>query len=308
MPNSQEIETKFRRIAISRINQKKLGDKKYENDAGYWEGGQCNWGAHHNLQEDCQKLAQFFTSITELRNARKELLNFTNQQEFETNKQNLLTKTVNAIDGLKMKTSDNASVGGVCIIWNDFAKHFNSIIDNFRNELERLKISIENVPYNEWKELQKLNSDERKIQKEIEENERKARNETDPDKKKKFLFFSNEAKDKLKKLLARKKELKSANLGDDFNPEQHIDNFLQELENKLVGRSQRPTRPNNNQPINQPSSQNSTDNPANNNFFSNFNNNEEEKETFLQAHWKKILLLVVYLAGVYYIYHQKDHE
>jgi hypothetical protein len=46
------------------------------------------------------------------------------------------------------------------------------------------------------KELQKLLSDERKLQKEIEENERKARNEPDENKKKQFIFLAGQAKDK----------------------------------------------------------------------------------------------------------------
>ena len=69
-------------------------------------------------------------------------------------------------------------------------------IGNFNKQLERLKKDIENVSYNETKELQKLNSDERKFQNEITENKRKARNETDENKRKKFIFFANEAKDK----------------------------------------------------------------------------------------------------------------
>ncbi|CAI2197840.1 9103_t:CDS:2, partial [Funneliformis geosporum] len=146
--------------------------------------------AAHNLVEDCERLAEFFTGIREFRNARKELLAFNNQQEFDNNKQSLLTKITEAVNGLQMKTSNNSSIGGVCIIWNDFADSLNSEIENFRKDLELLKTGIERVPYNEMKELQKLLSDERKLQKEIEENERKARNEPDDNKKKQFIFLA----------------------------------------------------------------------------------------------------------------------
>jgi hypothetical protein len=61
-------------------------------------------------------LAEFFTGITELRNCRKELINFSNQQEFDKNKQSLLTKTIEVINGLQMKTSSTTSIAGVCII------------------------------------------------------------------------------------------------------------------------------------------------------------------------------------------------
>ena len=87
---AQFIETEFKRTAISRISQKKAGKSEYTNDAGYWDGGRCNWGAAHNLKEDCETLAEFFAGITELRNARKELIRFNNQDEFERNKQALL--------------------------------------------------------------------------------------------------------------------------------------------------------------------------------------------------------------------------
>ena len=300
-----ELENWFKRIAFSRIVQKKSGNNRYAGDAGYWDGGRCNYGAAHNLQEDCQRLAKFFTNIVELRNSRKELMSFNNQEEFEKNKQNLLSKTTNAINGLNMKTSNNTSIGGVCIIWADFADNFNSIVDNFRKDLELLKKNIESVPYNEIKELQKLLSDERKLQKEIEENERKARNEPDPDKKKKFLFFANEAKDKWKKILARKKELKSSRLGDDFNPDSHIDNFLQAVENKLTGKN-KPARPNRPSTNTNNSNSNNFSSPNSPNNSSPLTNNHQEKP-FFQNYWKELILASAFLTGVYYIYHQ-DYE
>jgi hypothetical protein len=51
--------------------------------------------------------------------------------------------------------------------------------------------------------------------------------------------------------LERKKQLKTARLGDNFNPDQHINDFLKAVENKLSSRNrpQRPTRTSNpNQP------------------------------------------------------------
>jgi hypothetical protein len=56
--------------------------------------------------------------------------------------------------------------------------------------------------------------------------------------------LAGQAKDKWKKLLERKKQLKTSRLGDDFNPDSHIDGFLKAVENKLSGRNrpQRPTR------------------------------------------------------------------
>jgi len=306
--DAKDLETRLKGIAQSRMTKKRMGDSNFAKDAGYWDGGQCNWGAFHNFKDDCQKLAQFFTGITELKNARNELLQFNNQQEFETTKQNLLTKTTEAINGLKLKTSNNTSIAGVCIIWNDFADQFKEIINDFNKELERLKSDIEKVAYNEMKELQKLRSEERKLQNEITENERKARNETDENKKKQFIFLANNAKDKWKKILARKKELKASSLGDDFNPDAHIDIFLQKLQEKLTPKDR---------PVRNPRNPNATATNPNNFTGNNGNNSTDEEniddyspfpnnESFLKRYWKELLLAVAFSIGVYYIYHQPE--
>src|SRR5439155_3615972 len=244
-----------------------------------------DYGGAHNLKEDCQKLSELFSGITEFRNCRKELVNFNNQEEFEKSKQKLLTKVNEAINGLQMITSNNSSVGGVCIILADFEHFVSPVVDNVRKEIEMLKSDIERVSYNEAKELQKLNSDERKLQKEIEENERKARNEPDNNKRKQFIFLAGQAKDKWKKLLERKKQLKSARLGDNFNPDQHIDDFLKAVESKLSGRN-KPPRPTRTSNPNQPptsfdnygdSNSGSSSTSYSGNYSPNSNNNNEQK-------------------------------
>ena len=236
----QYIETKFREIASLRISKKRRNDEQYKGDAGYWDGGRCDYGMAHNLQEDCRTLAKFFGDITELKDARRRLTTFNNQEEFDKTKQNLLAKANQAVNGLQMKTGASTSVGGICIIWADFSNYLNQIIDDFRREVESLRNDIERVPYNEAKELQKLNREETRLKKEIEENERNARNETDPEKKKKFLFLVEEAKTKWKKVIERKKQLKSSNLGDNLDPDKHISDFFNELEGKLSGKNRPP--------------------------------------------------------------------
>jgi len=313
--SKQFIEEEFRRVASSRMSEKKSGNTKYAGDAGYWDGGRCDYGGTHNLSEDCETLANFFTNIAELRNCRKELVNFNNQEEFEKNKQELLNKTTDAISGLNMKTSNSTSIAGVCIIWSDFEKHFSSIIDNFRKEVERLKTDIENVKYDEAREFQKLLSDERKLQKEIEENERKARNEPDDNKKKQFIFLAGQAKDKWKKLLERKKQLKSARLGDNFNPDQHINDFLQAVENKLSGRNRPPRTTRTSNPNQQPtgfdnygygdSNSGSSSTSYSSNYSPNSNNDQEQKP-FTEKYWKELLLSSAVLLGIYYILNQEE--
>lgn len=70
----------------------------------------------HNLQEDCQTLGKFFGDITELKDARKKLITFNSQEQFESNKRHLLNKANQALNGLQMKTGASTSVGGICII------------------------------------------------------------------------------------------------------------------------------------------------------------------------------------------------
>jgi len=285
---TEDLKIKFERVAAIRISQKKRGDERYKNDAGYWDGGRCAYGGAHNLQEDCERLAKFFSGITELKNARKDLLKFDNRTEFEKNQQNLLTKAKQAINGLQMKTGANTSVGGICIIWNDFSSYLDSTIDNFRGDMEQLKKDLEKVVYSEAKELQKILLDERKLKKEIEENERRARNETDETKKKHFLFLAEEAKNQWKKVLERKKQLKSANLGDTFDPNKHIDDFLQKLEDKL---NRKPPKP----PLRTPF------NPTG------ANNGSAEPESFFEQ-YKTQIFAVLALAFAFYLYSQKETE
>ncbi|CAI2184644.1 4130_t:CDS:2, partial [Funneliformis geosporum] len=220
--NAKTIEELFTNAASLRISQKQRGDDRYKRDAGL----------AHNLKEDCQTLARFFDDVTELKNAKVKLTTFNNQEEFENNKQSLLNKVNQALSGLQMKTGDD-----------------------FRREVEALKVDIERVAYSEAKELQKLNQEERKLQKEIEENERKARE--------------------------KKKQLKSSNLGDNFSPDKHINDFMQaikdKLDNKPPRRKKQPTSPNN---VNLPGGSTSPNTPnpldpfkpntsANQNFFQN---------------------------------------
>ena len=312
---AQTIEQTIRGAARIRIYQKKTGKSDYANDAGYWEGGRCNWGGTHNLAEDCERLAQFFTGITELKKSRQQLIQFNNQQEFDDNKRDLLTKTTEAINGLQMKTSNSTSIAGVCCIWSDFEEQFKSILDDFRKDLELLKKNIENVLYNEAKELQRLNIEERELKNQIEENERKARNELDDNKRKQFTLLVDEAKEDLKKLLERKSQLKTARLGDNFNPDQHIDDFLKAIENKLSGKNRptRPTRTSNPQQQstsfdNSAGSSNTNPSTSYSNYSPNSNSNNNESKPLQEKYWKELLFGGAFLLGVYYILNQNDHE
>jgi hypothetical protein len=225
--NAQSIEEIFTRKARIRAG------KHIQGDGGYWAGGRCEWGGAHNLREDCQTLAKFFDDTTELKNAQKDLINFNSREEFDKNKKDLLAKTTQAINGLSVSTGSSTYVGGVCIIWKDFSEFLDSIIGDFRKEIESLKGDIENAQYEEAQELALIEQKEGELKQEIEENERKAASETDPDKKRKFIFLADQAKNEWKKLLEQKKKLKIANLGNNFNPDKHINDFIKAIKDSL---------------------------------------------------------------------------
>ena len=113
---AQSIEEIFTRIASIRISRKRSGDELYKGDAGYWDGGRCEYGQAHNLKEDCQTLSRFFTKISELKNARRKLTSFEDKEEFEKIKQDLISQCDTAIAGLQVKTRQSASIGGICLI------------------------------------------------------------------------------------------------------------------------------------------------------------------------------------------------
>jgi len=302
---TEEIKAIFTRSASIRISQKRRGDERYKKDAGYWDGGRCAYGGAHNLQEDCERLAKFFSEITELKNARKDLLKFDNRTEFEKNQQNLLTKAKQAINGLQLKTGANTSVGGICIIWDSFSDLLGSIVEDFRRDLERLKNDIERVSYNEAKELKRLTLEERQLKQEIEENERKAQKESDPTKKAKFLFLVNEAKEKWKKVLERKKQLKSANLGNNFDPNKHIDDFLKKLEDKL---NRKPPKPPLRTPFNPTGANNGSTGIPSNPFDPFQPSHNPADKNWWQENKQLLIFSGIALALTFYLYSQKETE
>lgn len=300
---ARELEDSILRAsAIRRIKGDKTGG-----DDGYWTGGFCNWGGTHNLKEDCQKLVKFFDEIVQLRHVRKDLLNFTSEEEFEKVREDLIVKIDKIITNLSPERDSRDYIAGVCCIWNDFDDVLKGSLNNFHSAAVLLKKDIEKTPYNEIKELKKLEVEAKNLQKEIEENERKARNETDPDKKKHLIFFIDEAKEKLKKNLERKKQLKSSGLGDNFNPDQYINEFFTALEDKLTGKS-RPSQvtrnPNNSYSNAANSTWDSQPNGIPSNGIPTLNNNNQEK-AFLERYWKELAVTGGFLFFAFLIYNER---
>ena len=96
--------------------------QKISGDAGYWTGGQCEWGGSHNLQEDCEELAKFFNSIANISEDIDKIRLSANEEVFSSNKQQLISKLRGLIG--KCQVSNSYSVANVCCIWNDFFGSF----------------------------------------------------------------------------------------------------------------------------------------------------------------------------------------
>ena len=236
---AEEIERKFRSVASVRIWSKK---SEHAGDAGYWTGGRCDYGGAHNLKEDCQLLAKFFDKITELKNAKSRIIKFDSQEEFEKNKQELTRQCQEAINGLQVRTGASTSIGGVCIIWGDYAEHLEGLISAFRRDLESLSGEIGRIPYDVGKKLKKLKIEEKNLKRTIEENLKRANLEKDPQKKRKLLILVDEDR---KKLQTNYEEQKKIRIGEDFDPDKSIEEFIKGIEDKLAGRN-KPRNPSGN--------------------------------------------------------------
>lgn len=234
---AEDIERTFRSVASIRIYGKK---PEHTNDAGYWTGGRCQWGANHNLKEDCQLLASFFSKITDLKNTKNKITKFENQEEFEKNKQELVKQCQGAINGLQVRTGNSSSIGGVCIIWADYSEHLDNLINNFRRDLESLSGEVSRITYDVAKKLRKLQVEEKIIKRQIEENLQRAQNEQDPNKKAKLLILVEDDKKKLQTNLEEQKKIR---VGENFNPDSYIEEFLKGVVDKLAGRNRTPRDP-----------------------------------------------------------------
>jgi len=295
--NAQYIEEVFTRIASIRIGEKIQGD------GGYWYGGRCEWGGAHNLQEDCQTLTRFFTKTSELKNTKRKLTSFENKEDFENLKQDLISQCNTSIAGLQTQTGTNTSVGGVCIIWDDFVDHLKSILDDARSEIEKLKRDIERTTYDVARKLKRLKLEEKSLQKSIEENMKRAQNEKDPEKKRRFLILVDDDK---KKLASNLEEQKKIRIGDNLNIDGYIRDFIEKIEQKLnPNRNPRTPTPNPTGP-GSGSGSGTGRNPTPLNPFQP-NPNQNQKDWF-QTNKHLIIFAGIAILVIFYFYSQKDEE
>ena len=296
--NAQSIKEVFTRITSIRIGEKISGD------GGYWYGGRCEWGGAHNLQEDCQTLAKFFTKTSELKNTRRKLTSFENKEDFENLKRDLILQCNTSIAGLQTQTGANTSVGGVCIIWDDFVDHLKSILDDARNDVERLKRDLERTSYDSAKKLKRLRMEETNLKKSIEENMRRAQNEKDPEKKRKFLILVDDDK---KKLANNLEEQKKISVGNNVNVDSYIQEFLEKLEKRL-NPNRNPRTPNPNPTGSNNGSSPGTGRRANPLDPFQTNSNSNPNQNFFQENKQLILIAGLALLVIFYLYSQKEKE
>jgi hypothetical protein len=190
--SAEQIKNQFFAHASSQRAGKESGD------AGYWQGGRCNWGGSHNLAEDSQALADFANSTASIENDAQELTLAINEQEFNNKKQLLVNKLQDCIN--KCNTSDSYSVASVCCIWNDF---FGTFLKPFLNGLQQKMQSqlnqLQNVEPKHQKEILEIEAEIKAAEAKYQENITKANTETDPAKKAKLILLAQEAETELKK-------------------------------------------------------------------------------------------------------------
>jgi hypothetical protein len=232
--NAKRIEEEFKEVARARIRGKERGRQEYAGDAGYWNGGRCEWGGSHNLREDCETLARLFDKLTNLKEVKKKLTTFANEEQFNDAKQKLIKECEQIIENLD-RQNQHDYIAGICIIWSDFKSHIDDLKTGFVGTVNTLKRDIEKVHYDEAKELKALEIEESQIKQEIEDNERKAANETDPTKKHQFFILVDEGKAKWKKIIEKKKKLKISGLGENYDSDKFIENFIQGIKDKIGG-------------------------------------------------------------------------
>jgi hypothetical protein len=190
--NVENLKSNFLKITKPRQESKESGNNAFASDAGYWQGGRCEWGGSHKLDEDAEVLANFFNSIANISEDINKIKLSANEEIFNSNKQQLISKLQGLIS--KCKITSSTSIGNVCCIWNDFFGNFLKIfLDGFDKKLKKQLTSIEKLEPKHQKELLDLESQARAAESAYKENLQKANSETDPVKKAEFIVLANKA-------------------------------------------------------------------------------------------------------------------
>ncbi|CAG8851579.1 17500_t:CDS:2, partial [Racocetra persica] len=104
-------------------------------------GGRCNYGASHNLREDCETLAGAFSNIENLKDIKEVLKQCTSEVEFNSKKRDFLDKMNAAINGLR------PNIGAHSSIEEAMNKHVEKKIQGCKTEVEKIKSTLEGETY-----------------------------------------------------------------------------------------------------------------------------------------------------------------
>ena len=291
---AEQLERNFK--DLSRIRK----GKEYENDAGYWTGGRCDWGGNHNLKEDCETLSKAFNKMESLREIKDELKKCTNKSEYNAKKANYIRKCEELISGLQAKTSSSSSMFGICIIWSDEAmdKHVISKLEIIRSSLVNLKSQLERENYKWVQELNKINQEVGKLEAEIQNQRKEALNEKDPVRRAKILQVIEEKGKSLEEKYRKKQELSNKF---NFDPSKKIGDLINSIKNALEnsGSSSSSNKTNGNN--------NSDDqNSSNNNIPNNSNSSENQNPDWFPQNQPLIIFGVIALLILYFYYSQEE--
>jgi len=230
--SAEELERIFR--DAGRIRK---GKEEFKDDAGYWDGGACNWGGTHNLKEDCQTLATSFNKMESLREIKEQLKACTSNQEYEAKKSNYIRKCEEVLQGLQVQTSSSSSMFGICIIWADQAtnKGVISKLNICQESLIKLKSDLQRENYKWVQELNQLKFEERQITQRMESNKRKAMSkDISPSEKVAILQAIEEDGRILKKNYEKQKEISNKF---NFDPNKKVNDLIEKMKRVIEKRN-----------------------------------------------------------------------
>lgn len=272
---AEKLETKFKGLARIRQN-----NPKFANDAGYWTGGTCNWGANHCLKTDCQTLSRGLGKIDDLGKMSSELKKATSQSEFEAKKQSYLTKCDEITKGLTPNYGSGSSMFGICIIWGDsqMNKYIQGVIDETKRDVERVKGSIEKENYRWVEEIRLLKLEEAEVQRRIKENKQKAENEKDPAKRALLLQLIEDDGKKLKEIIEKKAKLENRH---NFDADKYVSRIIEAVKNAIENKHKERTGDGRNRNPRTPRTGNDSEDDNSDNVNSGYNNpNSPNKSNF----------------------------
>lgn len=312
--DAASLENWFKKLARARIRAKERGDQRYSGDAGYWDGGRCDWGANHSLNEDCHTLEKAFNKISSLGDIKKELLESTSKEEFDAKKRNLIRKCEEALNGLDMKIGTHTIMFGICIIWDDYTNDLEKEKRSVKKEVEKARTSLEKETYKWAQEIKMLELEQSQIEKQMKENERKAKNETDPAQKALLIQLIEEDGKKLKRNFEKQKELNSR-----FNidPAKKVQDLIEKMK-KVINKGGEGNGNNdedddnsgeeNNQPNNGDEEEDENTEPSGNNSRRTPKKKKQNQPNFFQNNQQLVMIATLAALVIFYLMNQKSEK